>query len=94
MVVVNNDNKKDDERLFFIGVTFGKYLEHYGSRNPDILLEKLLPEYVLPSLDGELTDWFKQPPLTDEEITHCLHYMHMMEDRLFSIEKEERKKLK
>jgi len=85
---------KKDERLFFIGAALGKYLEYYGSRNNYTLDEDKLNEDVIPALEGELTDWFKQPPLTEDEINHIIHYMHTIEDRMFEIDKKERERVK
>lgn len=80
----------NDDRLFFIGATFGKYLEHYGSMNDYFLDIYQLNEQIFPSVDGELTDWFKQPSLTEEEIDYCFDFLFMIKDRIFQIDDKEK----
>lgn len=80
-----------DERLFFIGATFGKYMELYGSKNNYALDEDHFNNLVFPATKGELTDRFKQAPLTDDEIGHCIYYIYIytVADRLFEVDKKE-----
>lgn len=79
-----------EERLFFIAATFGKYMEYYGSRNEYMFDEEMLNEDVMPSLEGELVDWFKQSPLKREEVDHIIHYMHVINERMFEIDELEK----
>jgi len=85
---------KKDERLFFIAVSFGKYLEYYGSKNNYMLNIEQIERDVMPAIDDELTEWFKQPPLTDKEINHCIRYLHIVHDRILTVDKKEREKIK
>ena len=83
----------EKQRLIFIAATFGKYLEHYTSKN-DNRLDDHTMRLIMESVVGELEIQYQQPELTEKECDDIAAYLEIINKQQFELDEDVAEKLK
>ena len=92
----NNNTKQKlelDRRIFFIGATFGKYMQFYAEANGDIVDDSVI-ESAVRSTHEELIDWYRTHGLSESDQDLIVNYIMMVQQRMYELWPEEAEKLK
>jgi hypothetical protein len=83
----------EQERLFYIGHFFAKYMNMYseGLSDPSHYNKRDERNYAIEGINAEFTESFKEPPLTEAELKVVDSCLKIADDNLARLEEEERK---
>ena len=81
----------DVERVTFVVALFSKYVQYYATKNNHIV-DKSVIEKAIISTDVELEENYGEKPITDYEEEFIIAYLERIQERMFDLSDEERKR--
>lgn len=83
----------DIERVTFVIALFSKYMQYYSTKN-NFVIDKGVIEKAIISTDLELEENYGQDGITHYEEEYIIAYLEKIQERMFDLSDEERKKLR
>jgi hypothetical protein len=91
LVCALEEANEDNTRLFFVGVNFGKSVEHFGSKSNYHFDKNVLHDAVR-STNMILANWFGEETISDYEADMIATYINRVHRVMTSLSDEEREK--
>jgi hypothetical protein len=84
----------EQERLFYIGHFFAKYMNMYSEHlsNPSYYNKRDERAYAVEGINAEFTENFQEPPLTESELKVVDSCLKIADENLARLEEEEKRK--
>jgi|SRR5215216_1671316 len=85
--------EEDIERITFVVALFSKYMQYYSTKN-DYLVDKIVIQQAVLSTNLELQKTYGQDIITEYEEELIIAYLEKIQEKMFELSEEERKKLR